>query len=184
MIPNTASSDAINVEVWGGPEERITARVNGCAVPVCLSHRYGSGRNGVLVTVTAPVRLSLEQAAAALYHAGMNNTDEDLADDDTVRELVAEAVVNGGCCELNAAQMEARDATATGGADAAFLARCRARVAAVFTAPDPALVVLEGGDVMVSFEPPGGPALFRELLAEDQQHDTEEHGGADRGLAL
>jgi len=161
---DAASGGGVSVTACG-VEEMTTARVNGCAVAVGLSHRYGSGRTGVLVTVMAPVRLSLEQAAAALYRVGFNTTDEDLADDDTVRLLVAEAVVNLGCCELDAAQEEARDAAAAGGADAAFLALCRARVAAVFADPDPAAVVVDDGEVTVTFEAPGRASLVRTLPA-------------------
>jgi len=86
----------------------------------------------VLVEVTAPVQLSLDDVTAILF---TNATREELADDDTVRWLVAEFMVSRGSADVQEMRCllgETRlDTAAT-----ARLACCRHRAATVFsTAP-------------------------------------------------
>ena len=82
--------------------------------------------------MSAPVRLSLEDVVAALFDWGM--PPEDLADDEFLRLLVAETVINRGSgvieelrCRLGERTLDAEDT--------AYLEYCRDRATAVFAAP-------------------------------------------------
>ena len=91
-------------------EQMTTAQLNDHAVPVHQVHRRWTasdyvlgapecdGYEPVVVTVTAPIGLSVEDVAAVLFD--WNVPYEDLADDHIVRDLIAEAVVNWGCRQL------------------------------------------------------------------------------------
>lgn len=87
------------------------------------------------VTVGLAVTLSVDHAAAALY--GYNATPDELADPERVHALVAEAVLNGGCLELDVQRADTA-ALPPASEEAAYLALCRDAAAAVFTAPVPA----------------------------------------------
>ena len=107
-------------------------RLNDCAVSVQLNHRrLVGGLEPVLVMVSAPVPLSVQDVAATLFFCPAV-TYEELADDEFVRQLVADSVVYAGSAGLEAARCEAAQVDPGTGA-AAFLAYCRARAAAVFT---------------------------------------------------
>jgi len=103
-----------------------TAQVNGA--PVLIRQALPVTEPGV-VTVGVAVRLSLDDVAAALV--AYNASPAELADPDQVRALVADAVLNMGCLQLD----EDRCATAgaaPGSEQAAHVALCRDRAAAVF----------------------------------------------------
>ena len=88
----------------------------------------------VLVTVAAPVRLSVADVAAVLF-CWDTATYTDLAEDDYVRRVVGEAVLNAGCSWLEHARCEAA-AVVSGTPAADFLSYCRQRAVTVFaTAP-------------------------------------------------
>ncbi|MGH3814571.1 MAG: hypothetical protein ACRDUV_19330 [Pseudonocardiaceae bacterium] len=107
------------------------ARVNSHPVAVHQAHRVAGYDHGpTLVTVTTPVALTLGEVAAVLFDwTASGTTYEDLADDDHVRSLVTEAVVNLGCHAVEMAWLAAFEASET-----ALLAYCQQRAAAVFGA--------------------------------------------------
>lgn len=128
------------------PQEFTTAQLNGHPVAVRQTHRRwtaadyppgtaeGEEYEPVAVTVVAPVRLSLDDVAAALFGWLWDDggTAEELADDAMVRSLIAETVINDGSgqleelrCSVGAQTLDAEQA--------AYLAYCRERAAAVFT---------------------------------------------------
>jgi hypothetical protein len=86
----------------------------------------------VVVTVTAPISLALDDLAAVLFT--WNPPREDLAGDDTVRDLVAEAVVNWGCRRLEQDRSRLHERNALTCEETEYLAYCRHRAAAVFAA--------------------------------------------------
>ena len=125
-----------------GWQQTTTADLNGQPTMVQQMHRRCwilDGATGareyepVAVTVLAPVALSLDDAAAVLF--GWAVSDEELADDKSVRELVADTVINEGgqrieelrCQTTGALDAEQRD----------LLAYCRHRAAEVFTGGRP-----------------------------------------------
>ena len=122
-----------------GWQQATTADLNGQPTMVQQMHRRcwirdgatGSGEyEPVALTVLTPVVLSLDDAAAVLF--GWAVSDEELADDKTVRELVADTVINEGGQRIE----ELRCQTTGVALDAeqrAFLAYCRHRAAEVFT---------------------------------------------------
>ena len=129
------------------PQEVTTARLNDRVVAVQQVHRrwaaadYMLGVPGeeyepVVLTVTAPVSLSLEDTAVVLF--SWYYPVEELADDDTVRALVAETVLNRGCGDIEEQRCRLGETTLSPH-DAAYLAYCRQRAAAVFgpTPPRP-----------------------------------------------
>jgi hypothetical protein len=131
-----------NIAVHAQPLDHLTtARVNDWPVVVHLGHRVALGGNGqpgdaesgsVLVTVSAPVPLVVDEVVGVLFDHGMRGCPvEDLADDDFVRELVAESVVNGGCGLIDETRCD--EAVVTG-EDAELLAYCYQRAMAVFAA--------------------------------------------------
>jgi len=96
--------------------------------------------------VGVAVRLSLEDVAAVLF--GYNASPAELADPDQVRALVADAVLNGGCLQLDIerADTAALQDTAPDCEESAYLALCRDQAAAVFASTSPATqTVLAGG---------------------------------------
>jgi hypothetical protein len=125
-------------------EEVTTARLNGHPVMVHQAHRrwnaadYAIGapesdqHEAVLLTVTAPVHLSLDDATAVLVD--WNLSIAELADDDTVRYLVAGTVVNCGCFRIEELRCQLGEA-ALDDDGAAYVAYCKERVATVFAAP-------------------------------------------------
>lgn len=119
-----------------GIQEPTTARLDGRPVRVFQEHRRWG--EPVAVTVTAPVHLSLEDIAAVLFDIG--DPAEDLADDDYVRLIVAEAVINKGGAQLELLRLALTEVP-NGGEAADYLAHCRDRAAAVFghgrTTPPP-----------------------------------------------
>jgi hypothetical protein len=131
-----------------------TAQLNGHPVPVHQVHRRWTasdyvlgapemdGYEPVVVTVTAPIGLSVEDVAAVLFD--WNVPYEDLADDHIVRDLIAEAVVNWGCRQLEELRARLGERTNLTSEDSAYLAYCRQRATAVFapctTVPGRALV--------------------------------------------
>lgn len=125
------------------PGEVVTARINGCEVSVHLDYRRwvtdpssGPGYEPVAVEVTAPLRLSLDDVTAVLF-AGLIYG-EDLDDPATVRELVADHVAFYGAKGIEDTRAEVLGtADRPGAGDAAWLAYCRRRAAAVFGVPAP-----------------------------------------------
>lgn len=122
------------------PQEATTARLNDRVVSVQQVHRrwtaadYVLGAPGeeyepVVLTVTTPVSLSLEDTAAALF--SWDYPADELADDDTVRALVAETVLNRGCGDIEEQRCRLGETTLSLH-DAAYLSYCRQRAAAVF----------------------------------------------------
>lgn len=123
-------------------EQVTTAQLNGHAVSVHQVHRRWTaadyvlgapereGYEPVVVTVTAPIGLSVEDVAAVLFN--WNVPYEDLADDHIVRDLIAEAVVNWGCRQLEELRARLGERTNLTGEDSAYLAYCRQRATAVF----------------------------------------------------
>jgi hypothetical protein len=108
-----------------------TVQLNGEAVAV---YRPADRRGSALVTVTAPVTLTLDEVAAALFIFTWESAQpvDDLADDDRIRVLVAEGVVNWGCEELDEIYRNVMAAVAASEAAAELLAHCRYRATAVF----------------------------------------------------
>jgi hypothetical protein len=88
----------------------------------------GQEHEPVLLTVTAPVSLSLEDTAAALF---IWNYPAQELDDDTVRALVAETVLNLGCGDIEEQRCRLGETTLSPDA-VAYLIYCRQRAAAVF----------------------------------------------------
>ena len=82
-----------------------------------------------VVTVGVAVSLSLDDVAAALV--AYNASPADLADPEQVRALVADAVLNMGCLQLDEDRCATADA-APGSELAAHVALCRDRAATVF----------------------------------------------------
>jgi hypothetical protein len=121
--------------------EFTTAQLNGYQITVRQAHRrwaaadyllgapQGEEHEPVLVTVTAPVRLSLEDVVAALFDWGMPQ--EELADDEYLRLLVAETVINRGGGEIEELRCRLGEQTLDA-EETAYLAYCRDRAAAVF----------------------------------------------------
>jgi hypothetical protein len=112
-------------------EHLTTAQLNGEPVAVYRRvHRYAPA----LVTVTAPVTLTLEEVAAVLFEFtwSLAQPADDLADDARVRVLVAEGVVNWGCDELDEIRRNVMTAVASSGEAAELLTHCRNRASAVF----------------------------------------------------
>jgi len=131
-----------------------TARVNGHLVLIRQATRADEA--GV-VTVGLTVRLSLDDVAVALF--GYNASPAELADPERVRALVADAVLNGGCLQLDLDRADAAalvDPAPVPGSEraeaAAHWALCREGAAAVFTssspAPQRAARVVVGGGVV------------------------------------
>ncbi len=117
-----------------------TVQLNGHPVVVHQAHRVGPDTTIVgqasgptLLTVTAQVALTLDGVAAALFDwLAQGTVREDLADDDCVRELLAESVLNLGCVQLAAARRTAAYAAIVDHEAAGLLAYRRQRAAAVF----------------------------------------------------
>ena len=113
----------------GSLEPPTAAQVNGHPVLIrqALPHR---GAEAGVVTVGVAVSLSLEDVTAALV--AYNASPAELADPEQVRALVADAVLNMGCLQLD----EDRCATAgaaPGSEQATYVALCRDQAAEVFT---------------------------------------------------
>lgn len=106
-----------------------TMHVNGCPVVAHQAHRGGGERYGPpLVTVTGAVALSLEEVTGLLFDwLGAGVTFAEVDDDATVRELVAESVLNRGCLYLDDARAMALRTN-----DAPTLVYCRQRALTVF----------------------------------------------------
>jgi hypothetical protein len=124
-------------------EECTIAYVNGHALFADQEHRWcattdtpqgapevSGGSEPVVCTVTAPISLTLTDLTAILYH--WDTTYEDLATDDTVRALIAEAVINWGSRRLADLRADLR-ASPPSGADARFWAYCHQRATTVFS---------------------------------------------------
>jgi hypothetical protein len=108
-----------------------TVQLNGEPVAV---YRPADQCAPALVTVAARVTLTLDEVAAVLFEFtwSLAQPMEDLADDARVRVLVAEAVVNWGCDELDEVRRNVTAAVASSGEAAELLAQCRNRASAVF----------------------------------------------------
>ncbi|MBV9143443.1 MAG: hypothetical protein JO115_21430 [Pseudonocardiales bacterium] len=115
-------------------EHLTTAALNGHSVVVHQAHRIAGHRYGpVLVTVSAPVTLTLEEMTALLYtlattHRWSDDPLKDLNNDATVRDFVAHSLINDGCLAVDDAM-----AGAFGAGDVDLLGYCRARALTVFT---------------------------------------------------
>ena len=109
-------------------EPPTAAQVNDHPVLIrqALPHRGAEAR---VVTVGLTVSLSLEDVTAALV--AYNASPAELADPDQVRALVADAVLNMGCLQLDEDRCAAADAV-PGSEQGAHVALCRDRAAAVF----------------------------------------------------
>ena len=133
-ILGSLSPDPETGPEWIG-QERTTARLNGQPAPVHQTHRRRiipgtRDYEPVALTVLAPVALSLDDATAVLF--GWETSYEELAEDSSVRALVADAVINEGGQRIE----ELRSQLSTEALDAeqrAYLAYCRDRAAEVFT---------------------------------------------------
>ena len=116
-------------------EHLTTATVNGCPVVIHQAHRAaGQWYEPNLVTVSAPVALSVEDVAAMLFSwMTLGGPFADLDNDAQVREFIADYVVNEGCLGLEDIVCQARQARLTGdlGTDA-LLAYCQHRASTVF----------------------------------------------------
>lgn len=114
-------------------EHLTTARVNGCPVVVHQAHRLAGHRYGpVLVRVSAPVGLTVEEVTALLYwwvtqFPGSDDPFDDLADDGVVRDFLADMVINDGCVRIG----DALDA-ACRTEDVDLRGYCRQRAVTVF----------------------------------------------------
>jgi hypothetical protein len=123
--------------------EGTTALLYGWAVGVDQQHRHwapadyvlgaseSDAREPVVLTVSAPITLSVEDVAAVLFSWGLPY--EDLADDHIVRSLVADTVVNRGCCQIEEARACLGEHPTLTEHDIAYLAYCRQRAATVFS---------------------------------------------------
>lgn len=123
------------------PQQLTTAEVNGHPVAVAQAHRrwttedylpgapLGERYEPVVVTVSAPVGLSLEDAVAVLFDWNMPG--EDLADDDLVRELIAATVVGFGSLYIEEVRCGLGERVLDAG-QARYLECCRERATAVF----------------------------------------------------
>jgi len=109
----------------------MTVQLNGESVAV---YRPADRCAPALVTVTAPVTLTLDEVAAVLFEFtwSLAQSVDDLADDARVRVLVAEGVVNWGCDELDEVRRNVIAAVASSGEAAELLAHCRNRASVVF----------------------------------------------------
>ncbi len=84
----------------------------------------------VLVTMSAPIALSYEDLVAVLYQC----PDADCTNDDEVRYLIADAVVNDGLLTVDSWRCEVTDIR-RGTAQYRWLTECRAIVTRVFGTP-------------------------------------------------
>jgi hypothetical protein len=129
--------------------QSTTALLNGHPVAVDQDHRRWSAADyipgapetpghyePVVLTVSAPISLSLEDVVALLFDWG-GLSYEDLADDHLVRALVAETVVNHGCSHLEELRCRLGERTSLTQDATTWLAYCRHRATSVFT-PHPA----------------------------------------------
>jgi hypothetical protein len=121
------------------------ALLNGHPVAVDQAHRPWSATDDtlgapsptdkdepVVLTVSAPVSLTLEDVVALLFDWRYLSYD-DLADDDVVLALVADTVINQGCHRLEELRWRLREHTSLLTAeDAAYLAYCRHRATTLF----------------------------------------------------
>lgn len=144
------------------PQEFTTVELDGCPVRVRQAHRRWTAADYVLsapepeeyepvaVTVRAPVGLSLEDVVAVLV--AWDWPVEELAEDATVRWLVAEAVMNGGCLHIEERRCRLGEQTPDA-EQAAYVSYCRQRAAAVFgatAAPGAAPAVAPGSSPVVA----------------------------------
>ena len=120
-----------------GWQQTTTADLNGQPTMVQQMHRRcwitdEAGTRGyepVAVTVLAPVALSLDDAAAVLF--GWEISYEELADDKTVRELVADTVINQGGLRIEELRCQIDTPQELDAEQRVFLAYCRHRAAEV-----------------------------------------------------
>lgn len=113
--------------------------MNGTAVRLPQAHRQ-QRRDPVLLTLSAPIELSFDDLVAALFVWEAVAWDE-ITDDTTARELIAEAVFNGGCLRVETARAQVLGIDAHGlpGDEAwEWLAFCRQRVTDLFGPAVPA----------------------------------------------
>lgn len=76
--------------------------VNGQTVQLQPAHRTAA-QDAPIVTVHAAIELTYEEVTALLYDWIAYGGDlAELADDERIRALVAESVVNGGCMQVDA----------------------------------------------------------------------------------
>lgn len=115
------------------------ASMGRAAVAFGTSHRQHR-TDPVLVTVSAPIELSFDDLVAALFLWEPVSW-EDIADDRTARELIAEAVFNVGCGGLDTARAAVLTTESTGlpGEEMwEWLEFCRQRVTELFGPAVPA----------------------------------------------
>jgi hypothetical protein len=135
-IPSTRASHP-------GGRQTTTALLNGQPVAVDQAHRPWSATDdtlgapgtpkdeSVVLTVSAPISLTMEDVVAVLFGWGL--TYEDLAEGHMVRALIADTVINHGCsriAELHARLSERPSLTEH---DKAYLAYCRWRATTLFS---------------------------------------------------
>lgn len=124
--------------------QTTTALLNGHPVAVDQEHRRWSAADyspgapetpgnyePVALTIDAPITLSIEDVAAVLFD--WNYSYEELADDHLVRALVADTVVNRGCCQVEELRCCLGERTNLTEPEATYLAYCRQRAATVFS---------------------------------------------------
>lgn len=113
------------------------ATMGQAAVAFRTSHRQRRS-DPALVTISAPIELAFDDLVAVLFR--WDSRDE-IADDMTARELVAESVFNFGCEGLDEARAEMLNAEAAavpGDEVWEWLAFCRQRVIELFGPAVPA----------------------------------------------
>lgn len=130
------------------PEEVTTVWVNGYPVAVHQMHRRwttgdyvpgapaGGEYEPVAVTVSAAVGLSLQDVVAVLFSADLRYEDTWALDDDGIRSMVADVVLNMGGRKLEDLRCQLGEAVLAE-AGAAHLAWCRLRASSLFGAVSP-----------------------------------------------
>lgn len=116
-----------------------TALLNDTPAEFVQANQGLSPNGPAVLTLLAPVALSLQDIVAVLYDMGDGLSADDLADDDYARHIIADFVFNAGLIEIDAL----RHAVAAIGPDHQgyrWLCYARRRAAQLFpdTAPTPA----------------------------------------------
>lgn len=117
----------------------VVCEIDGQAARFTAAHRpQGVPVAEVTATITATLPLSREDLVAALFYWSQDgDLMDELADDDAVRALVAESVLNAGLSGLGEMAAEVANAE-TDPTGREWVLLCRAAIARVFPAAVPA----------------------------------------------